>query len=428
MASKAFYRSKKGKHMFPMTDILGRAQRALERGVPIGRGHALEIKQGPGEPTLLPNWYNHDVTTSIRDAMTLYPPMPIPRCMVNQTVVEQNRETPYKEFPIEKLLDKFLKRHPEVAWKVPNTSAKDWAPTLFCRRQWELMQKQGLAEEVAYQQVVLEGGGGGDWFGCQLEHDPLKRVLKKTAAFTENKFSHEGMLDGYSLVREYMRLKEVDANKKTAVSHQTNPRNKKDSTRSEATKFLNEAEEILQEKEEKRRQFDYKILAKMRNVALNLPSQQPSWVEEAFDLKGTRYESYKIKSRIIDQLFAEREAREEAEENGEDYIAPQNLDFEPNFAGEAPAGVAGLEVKPEVFLNNLPPDVTEADIQDHFATVGVTPKRIVLGVDPVTKQSKGFAFALFEDDEELNQALQSNSFQLRGKLVKLRLSVPITKQ
>lgn len=433
MASKAFYRSKKGRHVFPITDILGRAQRALERGVPIGRGHALEIKQEAGLPTLLPNWFHHDVTTSIRDAMTLYPPMPIPRSMVSGAWPASSRSSKQdKVFPIERLLEKFLKRHPEVVWKVPNSSGRDWAPTLFCRRQNELMQrgldgKRGMSEEMAYQQVVLEGGGGGDWHGAELEHDQLKRVLKKTAAFTENKFSMPGMLDGYSLVREYRRLKDLESrsSKFSASSKSAAGAGAGAAQRSPANKFLNEAEELLQEREGKRREFDYKVLAKMRNVSLQLPSEEPSWVEAALDLKGTRYEMYNLKHKIITQLYAEREAKELAELAGEEYDVPthlygQDVDSDSHSSAAHP----DAEVKHEVFLSNLPSDSTEADVLAYFATLGVTPKRVGMGTDPATKACKGYAFAQFENDDELSLALKTNTFQLRGKLVKMRLSIP----
>ena len=122
MATKAFYRSKN--HYYPLNKIYKRAAQALERGVPIGRGHlwAIEEENASGRYIRLPDWTKHEWTINIRDALAQVP-----------TASNIPLKTPQKkrEYPIIPLLKSFLSKHPEVAWKVPFESSSTWAPTLF---------------------------------------------------------------------------------------------------------------------------------------------------------------------------------------------------------------------------------------------------------------------------------------------------------
>lgn len=172
MATKAFYKGKVKTFVVPFGDIRARAQRSLERNVPIGRGHPWRMYKDR-ENYEVPNWSKDPWTRNVLDALTKYPALP-------------NRTNPLKDrkagpLPLEKLVKSFLNKHPHVAWQVPMVTVADWPVTLFCRRQLTLMEDKNLSQEDAYMQVVKEGGGGGDWMGVweTLEHDRLKRLVRK---------------------------------------------------------------------------------------------------------------------------------------------------------------------------------------------------------------------------------------------------------
>jgi hypothetical protein len=196
MATKAFYRAKKG-HLRPMNNIYERAVRALDSGVPLGRGHAWQLPAEPGDVRRrFPDWRNHVWTKSIASALRASPP-------AAWGVTRDRKHLPTLQVPEEAYLQKFIKRHPEVAWKVPYDpfSDKDWAPTGFAKRWRELIEKKKLSEEDAYQTVVKEGGGGGEWFGVweTLEHDRVKSVIKAQLAAN----SHLSRNEGFSLIKFY---------------------------------------------------------------------------------------------------------------------------------------------------------------------------------------------------------------------------------
>jgi hypothetical protein len=119
-----------------------------------------------------------------------------------------------KEFdiPFERLLKRFLKRHPEIVWRVPYNNFADtlWAPTQFAKRQAELMKTKSLSEDEAYQEVVKEGGGGGDWNGVweTLEHDRVKSVLKKETQYVHDE--NQRKKNGVSLLKAYNEAQHAD--------------------------------------------------------------------------------------------------------------------------------------------------------------------------------------------------------------------------
>jgi hypothetical protein len=385
MATKAFYRSRQYRHSFPMRDILGRAQRALERGVPIGRGHWWQLPNPDrNQEPLLPNWFIHPTAMAIRDAMQECPPI----AAEYQGIPRRKANVKRLRFPIEDLLDKFLKRHPEVIWKVPCTDPKEWAPLLFVKRQLHLMQinEKDITEEMAYQQVVMEGGGGGDWHKCELEHDLLKRVLRKTAQFQENAYSNPGMMDGYSLLREYMRLKEV-------------------STTEDPSPFLHQAENLLMEKEAKRRELDCKLLAKMRNINIlkeETNRDPPSWVEEVFSLKGSRLEEYKLRMKAIRELEEEQEEKDgkvgQRKKNAQDALS--------------------------LIVVGLPLDVEANDLSSLFQQVcGVAPVNITVG-EHIEGRTTANATALFATEEQVQKVFKMRSFDFQGYQARLKLGAP----
>ena len=205
MATKAFYRAKKS-HIRPMKNVYERGIRALESGVPIGRGHPWQLTPEPGDTKRrFPNWRNHTWTKTVVSALKDNPPAAFG--------IRRDRSS-MKEWTVryEPLLEKFLKRHPEVMWKVPYNpfSDREWAPVLFAKRWEELKFKEKLDEEEAYRRVVQEGGGGGDWNGIwnTLEHDPIKSIIKTESMhlpFAQRKAT------GISLLRAYQEAKHADA-------------------------------------------------------------------------------------------------------------------------------------------------------------------------------------------------------------------------
>jgi hypothetical protein len=205
MATKAFYRAKKD-HMRPMRNVYERAVRALESGVPVGRGHPWQLAPEPGDTKRkFPNWKNHSWTKSVALALKDNPPAGFG--------IRRDR-TSLKEWTVrhEPLLEKFLKRHPEVMWKVPYNafSDQDWAPAQFAKRWEALKYKEKLGEEEAYQRVVQEGSGDADWNGIwnTLEHDPIKSIIKAESMHLP---AAQRKASGISLLRAYQEAKHMDA-------------------------------------------------------------------------------------------------------------------------------------------------------------------------------------------------------------------------
>ena len=175
MATKAFYKGKVRTFVVPFGDIRARAQRALDRNVPIGRGHPWRVYRDR-ERYDLPNWSRHAWTQNVLEALTKYPSLP-----VRHNPYKSRRTELLSESLMERLVKSFLNKHPQVTWQLPLVEVNDWPVTKFCRRQASIMKDEGLSEEESYQRVVEDGGGGGDWMGIweTLEHDRLNRLLQK---------------------------------------------------------------------------------------------------------------------------------------------------------------------------------------------------------------------------------------------------------
>lgn len=64
-----------------------------------------------------------------------------------------------------------------------------------------------------------------------------------------------------------------------------------------------------------------------------------------------------------------------------------------------------MEEEKKVYIGNLDYDVTEEDIQKVIEEKGLTVKEIKIIKDKFTGRSKGFGFAEFESDEQVQQAI-----------------------
>lgn len=64
-----------------------------------------------------------------------------------------------------------------------------------------------------------------------------------------------------------------------------------------------------------------------------------------------------------------------------------------------------MEEEKKVYIGNLDYDVTEEDIQKAIEEKGLTVKEIKIIKDKFTGRSKGFGFAEFESDEQVQQAI-----------------------
>lgn len=111
------------------------------------------------------------------------------------------------------LIRKFLKRHPNVVWEVPEEKYAEhrydqvdtWAPSLFANRQLLLMNGNKISEEDAYQQVVREGGGGGNWHGVfeKLDHSTRwKNPRVMIEKLNMPKVIGSSLLDTYDALRK----------------------------------------------------------------------------------------------------------------------------------------------------------------------------------------------------------------------------------
>ncbi len=58
-----------------------------------------------------------------------------------------------------------------------------------------------------------------------------------------------------------------------------------------------------------------------------------------------------------------------------------------------------------LFVGNLPYDVTETELRQHFAAVG-SPSQIFLPIDRETGKPRGFAFIEFEDGGQASEAIR----------------------
>jgi cold-inducible RNA-binding protein len=74
-------------------------------------------------------------------------------------------------------------------------------------------------------------------------------------------------------------------------------------------------------------------------------------------------------------------------------------------------------VNPRLYIGNLPPTVTEAELQTLFSRVGaVTGVQMVL--DPTTQQSRGYAFVTMASPELAETALRDfHSYSLGGRYI-----------
>jgi hypothetical protein len=255
MATKAFYRAKRD-HMRPLRNVYSRAIRALESGVPIGRGHPWQIPVEEGEfGRRLPNWKQHEWTLNVASCLKQHPPK---LWADERKTLKDIRETQKKLDVF--LIKRFMRRHPEVVWKVPydSISGKHWAPMLFAKRQAQLMRTQKLSEEDAYRAVVQEGGGGGDWNGVweSLEHDRIKNALKKEAMFAAD--DNQRKKNGISLLTAYYEAQQLDVKRGLTGAHQRPSRL--------AEKLLDDRTEAASKKEFFDDILDLGVLFKIRAI------------------------------------------------------------------------------------------------------------------------------------------------------------------
>ncbi len=66
-----------------------------------------------------------------------------------------------------------------------------------------------------------------------------------------------------------------------------------------------------------------------------------------------------------------------------------------------------MEEQKKVYIGNLEYSVNEEDIQNLLQEKGLTAKEIRIVKDKYTDRSKGFGFAEFETDEEVQQAIEA---------------------
>jgi len=76
-----------------------------------------------------------------------------------------------------------------------------------------------------------------------------------------------------------------------------------------------------------------------------------------------------------------------------------------------------MSVNPRLYIGNLPPTVTEAELQTLFSRVGaVTGVQLVL--DPATQQSRGYAFVTMASPELAAAALRDlHSYSVGGRYI-----------
>lgn len=93
---------------------------------------------------------------------------------------------------------------------------------------------------------------------------------------------------------------------------------------------------------------------------------------------------------------------------------------------QSPSAPLALADKPEgslgLMARGLSFDVTEADLQELFASCGSGPTRVRILIDKATGQSKGKAFIDFADEAALTRAAELNDQMLRGRKLRLEFS------
>lgn len=80
----------------------------------------------------------------------------------------------------------------------------------------------------------------------------------------------------------------------------------------------------------------------------------------------------------------------------------------------------------EIYVGNLPFDVTEADLRSHFEQFGQI-DHLKLITDKFTGRSKGFGFIEFTSKEEAEKAVTaSNDKDFKGRKIRVNISKPKT--
>jgi RNA recognition motif-containing protein len=73
----------------------------------------------------------------------------------------------------------------------------------------------------------------------------------------------------------------------------------------------------------------------------------------------------------------------------------------------------------EIYVGNLPYNVTEQDLVDLFSAYGNVTKATIV-MDRETRRSKGFGFVTMENDAEANAAINAlNGKDIKGRVARI---------
>merc|ERR1712054_37532 len=86
--------------------------------------------------------------------------------------------------------------------------------------------------------------------------------------------------------------------------------------------------------------------------------------------------------------------------------------------GEKPEGCKSIMIR------NLKQSVDEDALWTFFEESSLTPSKIKVVTDRETGEPRGFAFADFDDDDDVDKAIKLNNKEVHGQAIALKFNVP----